>query len=206
MGYHRAGFDVVGVDLQDMPRYPFTFHRGDALSYLKAHARSFVAVHASPPCQSSSALTKGTNRGRQYAEWIPRTRDALWRTGLPTVIENVVGAKLRPDLTLCGEMYGLDVLRHRVFELSRWSMPQPEHVDHRGRVQGWRHGVYYPGPYLAVYGRGGGKGSVAQWLSAMGIDWMQTHQEIAEAIPPAYTQHIGTALLQHIEGEMRCAT
>lgn len=114
--------------------------------------------------------------------------------GLPYVIENVSGAKLRKDLTLCGEMFGLEVIRHRYFELGNWVMPQPKHIPHRGRVQGYRHGEWFDGPYFAVYGDGGGKGSVADWQRAMGIDWTADKHELAEAIPPAYTQFIARRL------------
>lgn len=198
MGYHRAGFDVVGVDIAPQPDYPFTFIKADALTFLRDSIRDFDAVHASPPCQASSALTKGTNRGREYAQLIPDTRWLLGQTGRPTVIENVQGSDLRRDLTLCGEMFGLDVIRHRYFELGGFLAMQPEHEPHRGRVRGWRHGIYYDGPYLAVHGEGGGKGSVAEWQTAMGIDWTADRKAIAEAIPPAYTKHIGTALLDHL--------
>jgi hypothetical protein len=105
------------------------------------------------------------------------------------------GAKIRKDVTLCGEMFGLEVLRHRHFELGGWSMKQPPHVPHRGRVKGWRHGEYFDGPYFAVYGDGGGKGSVAEWQRAMGIDWTSDKVELAEAIPPAYTELIGREML-----------
>lgn len=199
MGYYRAGFEVVGVDIAPQADYPFAFHQGDALSYLLEHARDFDAVHASPPCQASSALTKGTNAGRDYPQLIPETREALAATGLPTVLENVQGSDLRRDLTLCGEMFGLGVIRHRYFEISGFPILQPPHVPHRGRVRGWRHGQYHDGPYLAVYGDGGGKGSVSEWQAAMGIDWTADRASIAEAIPPAYTEHIGHALMAALE-------
>lgn len=191
MGYHRAGFEVVGVDIEPQPDYPFEFHQGDALQFLAQHWQEFDAIHASPPCQASSALTKGTNKGRLYVNLIPETRRLLAETGLPTVIENVQGSDLRRDLTLCGEMFGLGVIRHRYFELENFAAEQPAHKQHRGRTRGWRHGVYYDGPYLAVYGDGGGKGSVAEWQVAMGIDWTENRKSIAEAIPPAYTAHVG---------------
>ena len=140
MGYHRAGFDVVGVDISPQPNYPFEFYRGDALEYLASYGDRFDAIHASPPCQSSSALTKGTNKGRHYPDLIPATREALTRFDVPTVIENVQGSDLRRDVTLCGEMFGLGVIRHRYFEISRFDVPQPKHVKHRGRVAGYRHG------------------------------------------------------------------
>jgi DNA (cytosine-5)-methyltransferase 1 len=200
MGYHRAGFDVIGVDIEPQPDYPFDFICADfaaGLSYVKRH-RTVAAIHASPPCQSSSALTKGTNAGREYADLIPATREVLARTGLPTVIENVQGAVVRRDLTLCGEMFGLDVIRHRYFEIDGWLALAPQHLPHRGRTRGWRHGEYFDGPYLAVYGDGGGKGSIVEWQTAMGIDWTDNRKSLAEAIPPAYTEFIGQQLLAHV--------
>jgi DNA (cytosine-5)-methyltransferase 1 len=74
----------------------------------------------------------------------------------------------------------------------------PAHKPHRGRVRGWRHGTYYDGPYVAVYGDGGGKGSVQEWQAAMGIDWTDDRKAIAEAIPPAFTEHIGRQLIVHL--------
>jgi len=220
MGYRRAGFDVIGVDVTDQPNYaPGPFVRGDALAVLDAllhglgvkvpgrrpvYARELAAVHASPPCQAHTALTKG-NRGRNgwedaHVDLVPPTRARLDRLGLPYVIENVQGSPVRRDLVLCGLHFGLRVFRHRYFELGGgWSMDpltcngRSDHAGHR--VAGWRHGVKYAGDMVAVYGDGGGKGSVAEWQAAMGIDWTADRRELAEAIPPAYTQHIGRGLL-----------
>jgi len=207
VGYNRAGFEVVGVDIEDRPRYPFPFVRDDALSVLQwlldgetigpFGLDDFDAIHASPPCQGYTALA--AVHGNEWPKLIEPVRELLDATGLPYVIENVQGAPVRRDLTLCGEMFGLGVIRHRYFELGGWSAPQPEHVPHRGRVRGWRHGVYYDGPYVAVYGNGGGKGSVEEWQQAMGIDWTSDRIELAEAIPPAMTQYIGGQLLAHLE-------
>lgn len=196
MGYYRAGFDVVGVDIDPQPNYPFEFHQGDALDFVAEHWRDFDAIHASPPCQGYTALA--AVHGNDWPKLIPETRRLLNATGLPWVIENVQGAPVRRDLTLCGEMFGLGVIRHRYFELGRWTTTPPAHKPHRGRVRGWRHGTYYDGPYLAVHGDGGGKGTVAEWQQAMGIDWTDVRREIAEAIPPAYTEHIGHQLLTHL--------
>lgn len=197
-GYWLAGFDVVGVDINPQPDYPYEFHQADALTWLHFGPGAFDAIHASPPCQASCTLTKGTNQGRVYVNLIPETRRLLDAIGLPYVIENVQGSDLRRDLTLCGEMFGLGVIRHRYFELGNWTMSPPAHKPHRGRVRGYRHGRYHDGPYLAVYGEGGGKGSVAEWQQAMGIDWTDDRKAIAEAIPPAYTEHIGGQLIQQI--------
>ena len=191
VGYNRAGFEVVGVDNAIQLDYPFTCVITDALDYVADHWREFDAIHASPPCQASTALTKGTNSGRVYAQLIPETRRLLHATGLPTILENVQGSDLRRDLTLCGEMFGLDVIRHRYFEVTGFAANQPAHIPHRGRVRGWRHGTYHDGPYLAVYGDGGGKGTVDEWRAAMGIDWTDDRKAIAEAIPPAYTEYVG---------------
>lgn len=188
-GYQLAGAHVTGVDIVEQPRYcGDDFVQGDAIKFIQEHGHRFDFIHASPPCQSSSALTKGTNKGRVYPQLIPATRYVLQYQDRPFVIENVSGAPIRKDVTLCGEMFGLQVIRHRHFEVSGWSCPRPVHVQHRGRVAGMRHGQWFTGPYFAVYGEGGGKGTVKQWQDAMGIDWTGVRKEIAEAIPPAYTQ------------------
>jgi DNA (cytosine-5)-methyltransferase 1 len=200
MGYHRAGVrKIVGVDHLPQPDYPFEFVQADALSFLADHWREFDVTHTSPPCQASAALTKGTNAGRTYPDLIPATRAALAETDTVTIIENVPGAVMRRDLILCGEMFGLGVIRHRYFEISA-AIKQPAHRRHRGRVAGMRHGQWFTGPYVAVYGDGGGKGSVADWQRAMEIDWTSDRKAIAEAIPPAYTEYIGRRLLSYDQG------
>jgi site-specific DNA-cytosine methylase len=214
MGYYRAGFDVFGVDIDPQPNYPFGFHQGDALEVLRALAadesvrfvgprgvdrmylEDFGAIHASPPCQGYTALA--AVHGNEWPKLYEPVKELLEQTGLPYVIENVQGSPVRRDMTLCGEMFGLGVIRHRYFELGRWTGIAPAHKPHRGRVAGMRHGEWFTGPYFAVYGEGGGKGTVAQWQAAMGIDWTDVRREIAEAIPPAYTEHIGRQLLDHL--------
>ncbi|MGQ4453942.1 DNA methylase [[Kitasatospora] papulosa] len=207
MGYHRAGFEVTGVDIVDRSNYPFTsrFHCADALEYLAAliaagEVEQYAAVHASPPCQAGCALTVGTNAsrgwGREPVQLIPELRHLLDRTGLPYVIEQPNGkAPVRKDLSLCGEMFGLGVIRHRNFELSGWNVPHMPHRPHRGRVRGWRHGQYFDGPYVAAYGAGGGKATIAEMQQAMGIAWTDVREELTEAIPPAYTELIGRAFI-----------
>ena len=203
-GYADAGFEIVGFDIDDQPDYPYEFHRMSALDALVMYGKEFHAKHASPPCQGESALTRGNeNRkrpvGRSHARWISATRALLDLGRAPYVIENVQGSTVRRDLTLCGEMFGLGVIRHRYFELGNWTTPPPRHVPHRGRVRGWRHGEYFDGPYVAVYGEGGGKASIEEARVAMGIDWMTTLHDLVEAIPPAYTRWIGERLIEHLE-------
>lgn len=200
MGYKRAGFDVVGVDCAPQPNYPFEFHQRDALEFLVVNHRDFDAIHASPPCQGYSALGKGTNgNSHKHPQLLDETRQLLTQTGLPWVIENVPQAPINNRITLCGEMFGLGVIRHRWFE-SNFLIMQPEHIPHRGLVRGWRHGKMQDGPYLAVYGRGGYKGTLDEWREAMGIDWMTRVSEFNNAIPPAYTEYIGQWLAMEVTG------
>lgn len=198
MGYHNAGFEVIGVDIAPQPNYPFEFVQGDAIEYVMKHGSVFDAIHASPPCQSQTALTKGTNKGKVYPDLIPQTQRELGRLSVPTVIENVSGSSIRKDMYLCGEMFGLAVLRHRYFEIDNCEVVAPPHPKHRGRVAGYRHGVWYEGPYFAVYGTGGGKGRLADWQRAMEMPWAKHKWEIAEAIPPAYTEYIGKQLMNYV--------
>ncbi|MFF4327245.1 DNA methylase [Streptomyces sp. NPDC001591] len=210
MGYHWAGFEVDGVDVVDRSaRYPFAFRQGDALAVLAAlidsgEINAYTAIHASPPCQSKCALTVGTNQamgwGGAHQDLVAPTRELLDASGLPYVIEQPDGqADVRKDISLCGEMFGLGVLRHRNFELGGWTAAKPRHLKHRGYVRGWRHGVYRDGPYVAAYGKGGGKATVPEMQAAMGIDWTDVHEELTEAIPPAYSRWLGRALLDHLD-------
>jgi DNA (cytosine-5)-methyltransferase 1 len=195
MGYHRAGFDVVGVDIKPQPRYPFEFIQADALTFIPhpwMAALTFDAIHASPPCQAYSWSARRWHEVERQ-DLLARTRELLVSAGLPYVIENVVGAPLRSPIRLCGEMFGLEVIRHRLFE-SNVPMAEPFHVPHRGTVM--------DGTYVTVAGHGGdnikGRGSRAAKQAAMGIDWM-SDVELNEAIPPAYSEWIGRRVLASLE-------
>jgi DNA (cytosine-5)-methyltransferase 1 len=139
MGYHRAGFDVVGVDVNPQPRYPFEFVQADALTY---PLEGFDAIHASPPCQPWTRKTPTWGRARvhypDHPQLIEPTRDRLHASGLPYVIENVVGAPLRAQVMLCGSMFGLRIQKHRLFE-GNWPLPfPPASCYHVGLYDPWK--------------------------------------------------------------------
>lgn len=194
MGYHRAGFDIVGVDITPQPRYPFKFVHGDALEILRRDACMFDAVHASPPCQHSTAYKRRPGHVRDVANLIAPTRKALDWIGLPYVIENVEGARrfLRDPIRLCGSMFRLDVRRHRLFESSfpldapacdhAWQMPRFPPATNRTNLR-------------STVEVGVWRIPLATQRGAMGIDWMELN-ELSQAIPPAYTEWIGTHLLR----------
>ncbi|MFC9180190.1 DNA methylase [Streptomyces globisporus] len=205
-GYQDLGWHVTGVDIKAQPDYcGDAFHQGDAVEFIREHGHEFDFIHASPPCQGEGAPTKGTNAarnartGRRHPRLIAPTRAALDMVGRPYVIENVAGSEVRKDLRLCGEQFSLAVLMHRYFELGNWTTPQPVHPAHRGRVRGWRHGQYFDGPYVAAYGKGGGKATAQEIREAKGIGWSHDHLALREALPPAYTRWIGTAFLTRTE-------
>lgn len=201
VGYQRAGFDVVGVDIDPQPDHPGAFRQGDVLDLDPAYLRTFELVHASSPCQYDAAITRGTNKHlrHRYPNLYEPTRQLLKSAGVPYVIETTSIFGPRVSAVLCGEMFGLSVIRHRKFEFGGWSTDKPTHVPHRGRVAGMRHGQWFTGPYFAVYGEGGGKGTVPQWQQAMGIDWTDNRKSIAEAIPPAYTEWVGRRFLDWLK-------
>lgn len=207
MGYHRAGFDeIVGVDLVKQPRYPFEFVQGDALEYLAAHGHDFDAIHASPPCKKFNValnIRRDTTAQRErHDDLVTPTRELLKSIGVPYIIENVPGSPLLNPIILCGIMFDLKVIRHRLFETS-WDIQCLAHVAHKGTCQA--------GDYCTVAGMGGAmkdsrgnrrkeKRTLAAWSTAMGIDWMQKY-ELTQSIPPAYTNYIGSKLLsEFIEG------
>lgn len=196
VGYAHAGAEVVGVDLVDHPNYPFHFIRDDMLNAERVDFEQFDLVHVSPPCQFSAAITLGTNQHLEetYVNLYDPMVELLNREcPAPWVIEN---PKARRDVLLCGESFGLGVIRHRRFELGDWGTKQPAHEPHRGLVRGWRHGVYQDGPYIAAYGDGGGKGTAAEIQEAMGIPWTAVRENLVEMLPPAYTEWIGRRFLE----------
>jgi len=186
MGYHRAGFDeIVGIDINPQPRYPFTFIQADALEP-PVRLGAFDLIHASPPCQAYSVATLDNSK---HPDLIELARLLIQHK--PYVIENVVGAPLDGYLRLCGSMFGLQIQRHRYFEMSfpAWSPP----CSHN-----WKDGRPW-----TVTGDGGGHksahswkpGPLEQWQELMGMPWTQRKAEISEAIPPAYTEYIGEQFL-----------
>lgn len=188
MGYHRAGFDVVGVDINPQPHYPFEFHQGDAMTW---PLDGFDAIHASPPCQAYS-ITKSL-RKREHPELVAATRERLIAAGVPWVIENVVGAPLRNPVVLCGSMFALRVYRHRLFECEPPIYFPPFGCNHTFPMPASK-GQYHTlekGEYITAVGH---NFSAASGRIAMQIDWM-TRDEMAQAIPPAYTEFIGSQLL-----------
>ena len=216
MGYHRAGFDVVGVDIKPQPRYPFEFIQADAMTF---PLEGVDAVHASPPCQAFSAMKTMPN-AKPHDDLLTPTRARLQAWGGPYAIENVEGAPMQNYITLCGTAFGLGVgearaelRRHRRFELFPNVPLFVPPCAHGGRVIG-----VYGGhgrdrrrirpATVGVWGNAGGRSvrdgtqqfSTDERREAMGIDWM-TGAELSQAIPPAYTEYIGRELMKALQTE-----
>lgn len=188
MGYARAGFTVVGVDIEPQPHYPFEFHRWDALTFPLG---GFDVVHASPLCQAHSVMRFAT--GRQYPDLIPAVRRRLQQLDVPWIIENVPGARLPGSFVLCGTMFGLEIVRHRRFEVhpDLFDLLPPcscrnGTVD--GRLIAFRHGKPAPGR------RHPPRQLERDFADACGVTWM-TGRESRQAVPPAYTEWIGRRLI-----------
>ena len=193
MGLYRAGFDVVGVDIKPQPRYPFPFIQADALKP-PVRLEDFDLVWASPPCQAFTPLrwmhNARDNPDLVYAVRLMLSSFEVQESGTLWVIENVRDARLRATARLCGTAFGLGVSgaelrRHRYFE-SNYAILMPPCNHHAPRV-------------IGVYG-GHGRDHrrhqscqdfpTSERRAAMGIDWM-TGAELSEAVPPAYSEHIG---------------
>lgn len=198
MGLHRAGFNVVGVDIEPQPRYPFEFICADALT---VSLEGYDFIWASPPCQDYSSLKGFSSKAR--GKLIPDIRARLMATGCPYAIENVVGADLIAPIKLCGSMFGLGVWRHRLFEMSHPPILVPacrhdlvrEPVDVTGTG----------GPFTGTRKKPGGGISrkprnLEHAKAVMGIDWM-TRSELSQAIPPAFAEFIGRAAIAHIQSQ-----
>ena len=188
---------ITGVDIQEQPEYPFWFFHADVLKLTPEYISRFDFAWASPPCQRYSVASRHHRiRGKRYPDLYEPTKQLLLDSGIPFVIENVAGSPIRKDLMLCGEMFGLHVIRHRYFEVEGFSIEQIPHPKHRGLVS--------EGFYVTVAGNGGNdpyhnymtlrdmefSTQAACWQYAMGIDWISSRKTLREAVPPAYSEYI----------------
>lgn len=206
-GYQRAGFKVWGVDIEAQPNYcGDRFTQADAFEFLcgpdgPLDWSAMAAIHASPPCQSYSDLAKRNGNADDWPRLIEPVRYLLRAIGRPYVIENVEGAPLIDPIILCGVSFSeLRVIRHRQFE-SNVPLSAPEHKKHPLVFTHDKRKAHYgqldqDTAYVQV--TGGGNCSVANKRAAMGVPWM-TGAEANEAIPPAYTEWIGSQLIEALE-------
>lgn len=212
-GYRRAGFDVVGVDIEDQPYYPFEFHKEDALKFALENYQQFDAIHASPPCQAHSHSRYV--RKNDHPDFIVATRNLLKLIGKPWVIENVKGAPLDNPIELCGCMFGLRTYRERLFEFSTMEIldtknsamdsmdykfstliiPQPKHQPHTAKITKMGRKPV-DGEFMHIVGNFIG---AQEARDAMDAQWM-TRDGLAQAIPPAYTKYIGRYLKRAVNG------
>jgi DNA (cytosine-5)-methyltransferase 1 len=190
VGYGRAGFRVVGVDLVRSPNNPHHVLAGDALRALERWGRRVDAIHASPPCQSHLRGYNG-QRVDRAPSLIPEVREGLKVSGRPWVMENVQEAPLVNAVVLCGLMFGLKVLRHRAFE-SELLLLAPPHPGHpkNARAAGLHWGAAGHNQYAGH--------TLENVAEAMGVDWKVTRHELNQAIPPAYTQYLGRQLMVYL--------
>lgn len=202
MGYHRAGFEVVGVDHVAQNNYPFEFVESDVFRFLEDASypdncpdhtggyclNDFDAIHASPPCQQYSTLLG--NKPRNHPDLYQPIRSRLEYLNIPWVIENVIGAPYSSGIVLCGSMFNLPVRRHRNFE-TNFLILNGYYCQHKKQ-----------GRPITVTGHGGDKNKLAkhswkgiyqEWPKYMGMDWA-TPKEAAQGIPPAYTEYIGNMM------------
>jgi len=194
MGYHRAGFEVVGVDIVPQPRYPFEFHQADAMTY---PLDGFDAIHASPPCQAYSAL-RSLHPGNDYADLYGAIRCRLSEARKPWVIENVIGSPYRSGVVLCGSMFGMPIRRHRNFEASFLMLaPSCQHAQQSDLVgvYGASDGLHEPGFKHPGHKRGPRQVTTTEAREVMGMPWVLERHGLTQAVPPAYTEWIGGQLL-----------
>jgi DNA (cytosine-5)-methyltransferase 1 len=209
MGYHRAGFQVVGVDINPQPRYPFPFIQADAITF---PLDGYDLYHASPPCQDHSAARHINGKDHGTGWMLAATRERLAATGKPYVIENVPGAPMINPLKLCGSEFGLTALdvdgiplrleRHRLFEsnLFLYGAGGCQHGHFRvAGVYGNTDGLKWRAK-LEIRRAGGGhqyRPSLPVQRNLMGINWMN-RRELGQAIPPAYTKFIGEQIREQM--------
>ncbi len=198
MGYHKAGFEMVGVDINPQPEYPFEFHQADAMSFPLI---GFDFIHASPPCQAFTPLSAlpGAGVKNPPVDLVQPLRNLLKVWGGVYVIENVVQARLVDPIRLCGKMFGLKLYRHRDFE-SSVDLVAPRHLPHSELCMRAGYVPTLERPFMSVHGRNGHNSK--EWVRTaaeyMGVPWMTTLNSVCEAIPPIYTSWVGQQLVDEL--------
>lgn len=202
-GLTDAGFEVTGVDITDGHEYPYEFVQSDVFKLGNEFLQQFDLIWASPPCQAY--VLSNRNKDTGHPALIPQTRALLKRVGRPFIIENVKGAPIREDAMLCGEMFGLKVLRHRYFEVEGFTVLQPKHDVHRLSVKDgtatalWSGGIK-PGmwgnrkkmqEYIRLRKYKLPPFDIKRWQEAVGIDWVTKKDHLSQAIPPKYSEYLG---------------
>jgi hypothetical protein len=185
MGYHRAGFDVVGIDIEPQPRYPFAFVKADALEHLAEHGHEADAVHLSPTCQRKARVTAWRGNREDHPNTLTPSLDLVRGMGIPYVVENVpeAGDELRADFLLCGTQFGLNIRRHRIFERGNWTSYELLPTC-----------TCYRNPDVLPFEH---KNERA-FADALGCEWM-TSKGGRQAIPPAMTEWIGRQLIDDLQ-------
>lgn len=202
MGYHLAGFDVTGVDVEPQPNYPFAFIQADATTF---PLKGFDAYAASPPCDDHSPLAN-VNGAKGTGWMLDATLERFATLDVPWVVENVEMADMPGSVKLCGSEFGLKarmddgrevwLKRHRKFRSNVWLWGAGGCNCHGKPTIG----VYGGGAGGPRQGAGRGKGAARAAREVMQIDWMN-RDELDCAIPPAYTEFIGRQLLDHMASE-----
>lgn len=207
-GYFEAAkelginIEIIGIDIKPQKHYPYQFIQGDAIEYIRMSGHKFDFIHGSPPCQHASKSTvRYKKEGKIYPDYIPAFEQELLRYKVPSVIENVLGAKLRTDIILSGPMFNLQVIRRRIFQINHFMLLQSPEMPKNGSIK--------TGEYCSIYGKGGWskcgsrlKPKFAEktvretWMKAMSIDWYMNEKELSQAIPPAYTKYIGLQIFK----------
>lgn len=190
-GLQEAGYHVTGEDLRPQPHYcGDAFIRADAM---EVDWEGYDLVWASPPCQRYSELTPKECKGG-HPDLLPQVAERLRRQDTPYIIENVECARhlLYSPVMLCGSMFGLDVWRHRWFEIGNsdvfFLLPPCRH-DFRPVVVSGR------GMRKTATGHRWSGSRASESAAAMQIDWMN-RKELCQAIPPAYSRFLGTVLME----------
>jgi DNA (cytosine-5)-methyltransferase 1 len=197
MGYHRAGFETRGIDINPQPNYPFDFVQADAFEYLRKYGDRYDFVSASPMCHDHSPLASVAGTDGTYWQ-VAAIRKLLIAIGVPYVIENVMTAPLRKDISImmCADNLGLRTVRHRRFEPGNGVLltsPGPHRAHRAKTATSRRRERWAQGWHVSV------TGDVGTYVGpeALGIDWM-TGDELSQAIPPAYTEFVGRQVLEQI--------